>query len=79
MSVGEYIRKFEDINWFTRRHMVETKILKVDQFLEGLRPKLSRDVQMAGIKGITLASIVDRALTIEQKIMWTREFFKDIF
>lgn len=79
MSVGEYIRKFEDINWFTRRHMVETKILKVDQFLEGLRPKLRRDVQMAGIKGITLASIVDRALTIEQKIMWTREFFKDIF
>ena len=52
MTVGEYIRKFEQLSRFAT-HMVNTDALKVERFLEGLRPELYRDVNMAGIQGVT--------------------------
>ena len=52
MTVGEYIRKFEQLSRFAT-HMVNIDVLKVERFLEGLRPELYRDVNMAGIQGVT--------------------------
>ncbi|KAK6151819.1 hypothetical protein DH2020_014454 [Rehmannia glutinosa] len=42
MTVGDYIRKFEELSRFAT-HMVSTDALKVERFLEGLRPELYRD------------------------------------
>ena len=48
MTVGEYIRKFEQLSRFAT-HMVNTNILKVERFLKGLRLELYRNMNMAGI------------------------------
>ncbi|XP_022859888.1 uncharacterized protein LOC111380532 [Olea europaea var. sylvestris] len=42
MTVGEYIRKFEQLSRFAT-HMVNIEVLKIERFLEGLRPELYRD------------------------------------
>ncbi|XP_022865717.1 uncharacterized protein LOC111385546 [Olea europaea var. sylvestris] len=42
MTVGEYIHKFEQLSRFTT-HMINTDALKVERFLEGLRPELYTD------------------------------------
>ena len=65
MTVGEYIRKFEQLSRFAT-HMVNTDALKVERFLEGLRPELYRDVNMAGIQGVTYSQVAERALVAEQ-------------
>lgn len=46
--------------------MVSTDELKVERFLEGLRPKLYRNVRMAGTREVSFAVIVDRALIVDQ-------------
>lgn len=46
--------------------MVSTDELKVERFLEGLRPKLNRNVRMAGTREVSFAVIVDRALIVDQ-------------
>ena len=65
MTVGDYIRKFEQLSRFAT-HMISTDALKVERFLEGLRPELYRDVNMAGIQGVTYSHIAERALVAEQ-------------
>ena len=65
MTIGEYIRKFEQLSRFAT-HMVSTEALKVERFLEGLRPELYRDVNMAGAQGVTFSQIAERALVAEQ-------------
>ena len=45
--------------------MVNTDALKVERFLEGLRPELYRDVNMAGIQGVTYSQVAERALVAE--------------
>ncbi|XP_022856836.1 uncharacterized protein LOC111377914 [Olea europaea var. sylvestris] len=65
MTVGEYIRKFEQLSRFAT-HMVNTEVLKVERFLEGLRPELYRDVSMARILDVSYSQIPERALVAEQ-------------
>ncbi|XP_022856219.1 uncharacterized protein LOC111377372 [Olea europaea var. sylvestris] len=47
-------------------HIVNSEVLKVERFLEGLRPELYRDVSMAGIQDVLYSQIVERALVAEQ-------------
>ncbi|KAL2533446.1 Uncharacterized protein Adt_06797 [Abeliophyllum distichum] len=75
MTVSEYIRKFEELSRFAA-HMVGTNGLKVDRFLEGLRPELNRDVLMSGIQNMSFPEVTVNALLAEQaevKIVWARE------
>ncbi|XP_022870780.1 uncharacterized protein LOC111390021 [Olea europaea var. sylvestris] len=65
MTVGEYIRKFEQLSRFPT-HMINTDALKVERFLEGLRPELYRDVIMVGIQDVSYSQIAERALVAEQ-------------
>ena len=65
MTVGDYIRKLEQLSRFAM-HMISTDALKVERFLEGLRPELYRDVNMAAIQGVTYSQISERALVAEQ-------------
>lgn len=46
--------------------MVNTDALKVERFLERLRPKFYRDVSMIRIQGISYSQIAERAFVIEQ-------------
>ncbi|XP_022867123.1 uncharacterized protein LOC111386870 [Olea europaea var. sylvestris] len=64
MTVGEYIRKFEQLSRFAT-HMVNIEVLKVERFHEGLRPELYRDVSMAGIQDVSYSQIAERALVAE--------------
>lgn len=65
MIVTDYIHKFEQLSRFAE-HMVSTKALKVERFLENFRPKLYRDVSMTGIQGAMYSHIVEKALVVEQ-------------
>ena len=65
MSVAEYIRKFDELSRYAP-HMVATNELKVDQFMQGLRKTIVRDLKSGGIRGIPFAQIADRALDAEQ-------------
>ncbi|KAL2518587.1 Uncharacterized protein Adt_14834 [Abeliophyllum distichum] len=65
MTVLEYIRKFEELSRFVT-HMVGTNGLKVDRFLEGLRPELNKDVLMSGIQNMSFPEVTDKALLAEQ-------------
>lgn len=47
MIIIKYIHKFEQLSRFAT-HIVNTDALKVERFLEGLRPELYRDVNIAG-------------------------------
>ncbi|XP_022858457.1 uncharacterized protein LOC111379330 [Olea europaea var. sylvestris] len=47
-------------------HMINTDTLKVERFLEGLRPELYRYVSMAGIQDVSYSQIAERALVAEQ-------------
>ncbi|XP_022861220.1 uncharacterized protein LOC111381651 [Olea europaea var. sylvestris] len=62
MTVGEYIRKFEQLSTFAT-HMINTKALKVERFLEGLRPKLYRDVSMARIQDVSYSQNCGESLS----------------
>ena len=46
--------------------MVATNELKVDQFIQGLKKTIVRDLKAGGIKGLPFAGIADRALQAEQ-------------
>ncbi|KAL2542363.1 Uncharacterized protein Adt_03344 [Abeliophyllum distichum] len=65
MNVSKYIRKFEELSRFAA-HMVGTNGLKVDCFLEGLRPELNRDVLMSRIQNMSFPEVTDKALLAEQ-------------
>lgn len=65
LSVTNYIKKFDELSQFAP-YMVSTDELKVERFLEGLRPKLNRNVRMAGTREVSFAVIVDRALIVDQ-------------
>ncbi|PON60081.1 hypothetical protein PanWU01x14_155950 [Parasponia andersonii] len=47
-------------------YMVATNELKVDQFMQGLRKTIVRDLKSGGIRGVPFAQIADRALDTEQ-------------
>ena len=65
MFVAEYIRKFNELSQYVP-HMVATNELKVDQFMQGLRKTIVRDLKSGGIRGIPFAQFADRALDVEQ-------------
>ena len=46
--------------------MVATNELKVDQFIQGLKKTIVRDLKAGGIKGVPYDKIADRALEVEQ-------------
>ena len=46
--------------------MVASNELKVDQFIQGLKKTIMKDLKLGGIKGVPFAKIVDRALEAEQ-------------
>ena len=49
--------------------MVATNELKVDQFIQGLKKTIVRDLKVGGIKGVPFFEIVDRALEAEKDIL----------
>ena len=65
MSVDEYIRKFEELFRYAQ-HLVSTDELKIDQFVEGLRPEIYSDVIVAETEGLSFARVVDQALKEER-------------
>ena len=65
MSVTEYIRKFDELSRYAP-HMVATNELKVDQFIQGLKKTIVRDLKACGIKSVSFAQITDRAFEAEQ-------------
>ncbi|XP_022865719.1 uncharacterized protein LOC111385547 [Olea europaea var. sylvestris] len=48
--------------------MVNIEVLKVERFLEGLRPELYRDVSMARIQDVSYSQIAERALDKSPRI-----------
>lgn len=64
ISVNEYIRKFEDLSCYAPQ-LVSSDALKVEQFLEGLKLEIYRDVTMARMVGVTYSIIAERALDAE--------------
>lgn len=71
MTVTDYLRKLEQLSRFAE-HMVSTEALKVERFLEDLRPGLYRDMSMVGIQGVTYSQVVERAQIAEQAEMQIR-------
>ena len=65
MSVDEYIRKFEELSRYAP-HLVNTNELKVEQFVEGLRPEIFRDVTVGETEGTTYPRVVEQALKAER-------------
>ena len=49
--------------------MVPTNELKVDQFIQGLKKTIVRDLKASGIKGVLFAEIADRVLKAEKDIL----------
>ena len=58
MSVDEYITKFEELSRYAP-HLFRTNELKIEQFVEGLKPELFRDVTVSESEGMTFAKVVD--------------------
>ena len=56
MSVDEYIRKFEELSRYAP-HLVGTTELKIEQFTEGLRPDIFRDVTVSESEGMTFPKL----------------------
>ena len=46
MSVCDYIKKFNELSHFAP-HIVSTNELKVNQFLQGLKAEIYRDIKMS--------------------------------
>ena len=65
MSVDEYIRKFEELSRYAP-HLVGTNELKIEPFVEGLKPELFRDVTVSESEGMTFAKVVEQALKAER-------------
>ena len=65
MSIAKYIHMFDKLSWYAP-YMVATKELKVDEFIQGLKKTVMRDLKRGGIKGVPFAEITDRALEAEQ-------------
>ena len=65
MSMDEYIRKFEELSRYAP-HLVGTNELKIEQFVEGLKPELFRDVIVSESEGMTFARVVEQALKAER-------------
>ncbi|CAA0821425.1 Unknown protein [Striga hermonthica] len=76
MTVADYIHKFEQLSRFGE-HMVSTDALKMERFLEGLKPELYRDVYMAGVHGSTYSQVAERALVAEQAELKIRNAVED--
>ena len=65
MSVDEYIRKFEELSRYAP-HLVGTNELKIEHFVEGLKPELFRDVTVSESEGMTFARVIEQALKAER-------------
>ena len=65
MSVDEYIKKFEELSRYAP-HLVGTNELKIEQFVEGLKPELFRDVTVSESEGMTFARFIEQALKVER-------------
>ena len=65
MSVDEYIRKFEELSRYAP-HLVGTNELKIEQFVEGLKPEVFRDVTVSESDGMTFSKVVEQALKAER-------------
>ena len=63
--MDEYIRKFEELSRYAP-HLVTTNELKVEQFVEGLKPEIFRDVTVGESEGISYAKVVEQALKAER-------------
>ena len=61
LSVIEYIQKFDRLTWYAPV-MVATDTTRVNNFLEGLKPELARDVDMGRKGPITYREAVQRAI-----------------
>ena len=65
MSVDEYIRKFEELSRYAP-YLVGTNELKIEQFVEGLRPEIFRDITVNEAEGIIFSRVVELALKAER-------------
>lgn len=65
MSVCDYIKKFDELSRFAP-HMVSTNELKVNQFLQGLKAEIYRDIKMATGKGVPYTEVAEKALEAEE-------------
>ena len=65
MSVCDYIKKFDELSRFAP-HMVGTNELKVNQFLQGLKAEIYRDIKMSTGKGVPYMEIAEKALETEE-------------
>ena len=61
MSVSDYIKKFKELSRFAP-HMASRNELKVNQFLQGLKTEIYRDVQISAHKDMPYAEVADKAL-----------------
>ena len=59
MSVDEYIKKFEELSRYAP-HLVRTNELKIEQFVEGLKPELFRAMTVSESKGMTFAKLLSK-------------------
>ena len=65
MSMDEYIRKFEELSRYGP-HLVGTNELKIEQFVEGLKPELFKDMTVSESEGMTFPKVIERALKAER-------------
>ena len=65
MSVTEYALKFDRLAKFAKE-LVPTDGTRRERFLQGLQPRLARDVHITTVAGVTTyAQVVEKALTAE--------------
>ncbi|PON36071.1 hypothetical protein PanWU01x14_331280, partial [Parasponia andersonii] len=64
LSMAEYVRKFDQLARFVL-DMVPNDVTRVTRFMEGLKPKLDRDVDMGLIGAISYGKAVEKALRAE--------------
>ena len=67
MSVSDYIKKFEELSRFAP-HMVSTNELKVNQFLQGLKAEIYRDVKISAHKDMLYAEVAEKAQAEEAEL-----------
>ena len=63
--MDEYIRKFEELSRYAP-HLVGTNELKIEQFVEGLKLELFRDVTVSESEGMNFSRVVEQALKAER-------------
>ena len=65
LSVDQYIKRFEELSRYAP-NLVCTDELKIEQFVEGLRPEIYRDVTVGQSEGPSFSKIVEQALKAER-------------